>query len=176
MLHTFLHHSTSNSLCMRSFHCSTSNSLRMRSFPLSEFPRLSFSSSLRSKLFPKIRKFDGSWNTIGSRWLEKLRIMKISIVSPKVSSEQVPLNFHAMSVSSAHTQDPPPGNGSADQWDADQQQQQHSTPQQERRYITIHTNHGDWTFEVNRCHWGYTWKWNLLKLGFNKLSRSKKLV
>ena len=54
-----------------------------------------------------------------------------------------------MSVSSAHTQDPPPGNGTADHRDADQQQQQHSTPQQERRYITIHTNHGDWTFEVD---------------------------
>ena len=74
-----------------------------------------------------------------------MRIAKISIVSQKVSSEQDPLNFHVMS--SAHTRDPPSDNGSPQQRDA--QQQQHTTPQQERRYVTVHTNHGDWTFEID---------------------------
>ena len=58
-----------------------------------------------------------------------------------MSSEQVPLNV--MSVSSAHTRDPPP----ADQQNEDQQQT--STPQQVRRFVTIQTNRGDWTFEVS---------------------------
>ena len=73
-----------------------------------------------------------------------MRIAKISIVSQKVSSEQDPLNFHAMS--SAHTRDPPPDSEPSQQQNT--QQQQHTTPQQERRYVTVHTNHGDWTFEI----------------------------
>ena len=67
---------------------------------------------------------------------------------PKSVKRAGSINVNVMSVSSAHTRDPPPDNGSADQRDPDQRQQ-HSTPQQERRLITIHTNHGDWTFEVD---------------------------
>ena len=48
-----------------------------------------------------------------------------------------------MSVSSTHTRDQPP----ADQQNEDQQQT--STPQQVRRFVTIQTNRGDWTFEVS---------------------------